>query len=684
MEKKLLIDAGHPETRLAVVEDGRIEAFGFDAKENGQLRGNIYLGSVSHVEPSLQAAFVNYGGHRDGFLPMDEIHPTYYEIPDGKSLEPAEVDQAQVDFEAAIPEPELIENPVQPSAPVDDELAGYDEWANEIPGDPEWAVEDPVYDDDGPAAAGERNGNPEASARTSSGGGRRAAAKKPKPIAEKPYQIQEVIKTKKPILVQVSREPRGSKGVALTTNISLAGRFCVLMPMSRNNQGGVSRKIRDSKQQARLRTILKDLENEYQSAIIIRSAGVECTEFEIRDDLKVLRKIWEGIREDVTQGNAPLLIYKDSDLIKDSLRDLHSKNITEILIKGDDAYRDAKQYMQMFAPDQTEMIKRYNADQPLFTKYDVNRQVEAFFDSKVVLPSGGWIFVETTEAITSIDVNSGGSTRNRNIEDTAVHTNLEAAAEAARQLRLRDISGLIVIDFIDMDRTSNRMAVEQRFRDYLKFDDAMTETSRISKFGILEMSRQRIRKNILDMSTQVCPHCHHGKLRTTESLGTAVLRRIEERAFEKPRSSAVLRVPERIFDFLGNDEQQDTLNAFKKWYDLEIQIKVESSLSHGSYELIWNGVLDKVDPMPPRKPSNKPLPKVSAAPERKRRQGDRNGAARTRARAKRSPHPEEESASGPDSLNQRRQAPKKSSRKRAGLAKRPPQIDPNPPAETGF
>ena len=483
MTRSMLIDAAHPEeTRIAVVNERRLENFDYEAAARTTLKGNIYLGKIARVEASLQAAFVDYGGNRHGFLPFADIHPDYYRLPQ-------EDRQALIEEEAA--------------ARRESDLEGGD-----------------VEDDDAEEAEAQANGRDDAQE------DRRRASR-----LRRQYKIQEVIKRRQIVLVQVSKEERGTKGAALTTYLSLAGRYCVLMPNT-GHGGGISRKITNATDRRKLKTIVEGLEVADGMAVIMRTAGVKRTKTEIKRDYDFLTRTWEGIREDTLSSTAPALIYEEADLVKRAIRDIYGRDIDEVLVEGDRAYRSAKDFMKALMPSHAKRVQQYKDQvEPLFVAHGIEDQLYDLHTARVELPSGGYLVIDSTEALVAIDVNSGRATRERNIEETAVKTNLEAADEVARQLRLRDLAGLIVIDFIDMDERRNNSQVERRLKDALGSDRARVQVGRISALGLLEMSRQRLRPSIHESSTVACPHCNgSGFMRSVESSALQTARAIEQEA----------------------------------------------------------------------------------------------------------------------------------------------------------
>ncbi len=483
MTRSMLIDAAHPEeTRIAVVNERRLENFDYEAAARTTLKGNIYLGKIARVEASLQAAFVDYGGNRHGFLPFADIHPDYYRLPQ-------EDRQALIEEEAA--------------ARRESDLEGGE-----------------VEDDDAEEAEAQANGRDDAQE------DRRRASR-----LRRQYKIQEVIKRRQIVLVQVSKEERGTKGAALTTYLSLAGRYCVLMPNT-GHGGGISRKITNATDRRKLKTIVESLDVADGMAVIMRTAGVKRTKTEIKRDYDFLTRTWEGIREDTLSSTAPALIYEEADLVKRAIRDIYGRDIDEVLVEGDRAYRSAKDFMKALMPSHAKRVQQYKDQvEPLFVAHGIEDQLYDLHTARVELPSGGYLVIDSTEALVAIDVNSGRATRERNIEETAVKTNLEAADEVARQLRLRDLAGLIVIDFIDMDERRNNSQVERRLKDALGSDRARVQVGRISALGLLEMSRQRLRPSIHESSTVACPHCNgSGFMRSVESSALQTARAIEQEA----------------------------------------------------------------------------------------------------------------------------------------------------------
>ena len=543
MANKMLIDATHPEeTRVVVVRGNRVEEFDFEAANRKPLRGNIYLAKVTRVEPSLQAAFIEYGGNRHGFLAFSEIHPDYYQIPvaDRQALLDEEERQQRKDAED-----EAEERPKGRSRRgrgAAKEAAG-DETVSEAPA--EDAAEDSAdekprgrnrrrpsqasSDDEGGGEVEEIGGEEEVVEQVGSDDALEEVPERGAPrVRARQYKIQEVIKRRQIMLVQVVKEERGNKGAALTTYLSLAGRYSVLMPNTARG-GGISRKITSADDRKRLKEVASDLDVPEGMGVILRTAGANRTKTEIKRDFEYLLRLWENVRELTLGSTAPSLVYEEGSLIKRSIRDLYNKDIDEVLVSGDEGYREAKDFMRMLMPSHAKNVKPYKELQPIFTRFGVESQLDAMFLPQVQLKSGGYLVINPTEALVSIDVNSGRSTREHNIEDTALKTNLEAAEEVARQLRLRDLAGLVVIDFIDMDEKRNNRAVERKLKDCLKNDRARIQLGRISHFGLMEMSRQRIRTGVLESSTEVCPHCGGtGHVRSSPSVALQLLRAAED------------------------------------------------------------------------------------------------------------------------------------------------------------
>lgn len=556
--KRMLVDAIHPEeTRIVVTSGNRLEEFDFESATRRQLRGNIYLAKVTRVEPSLQAAFIEYGGNRHGFLAFSEIHPDYYQIPvaDREALLREEHEEDDHHDEAADENISLPEGVTEPDAETDTQDM---EGASHIEQAP--ANTEPVESIGGADALEEV---PE----------RRRQSQN-----RRHYKIQEVIKRRQVMLVQVVKEERGNKGAALTTYLSLAGRYSVLMPNTARG-GGISRKITNAADRKRLKEITSDLEVPQGMGVILRTAGASRTKAEVKRDFEYLMRLWESVRELTLKSQAPCLVYEEGSLIKRTIRDLYNKDIDEVFVAGDDAYREAKDFMRMIMPSHAKNVQLYKEDQPLFSKYGIEAQLDSMFSPTVTLPSGGYIVINPTEALVSIDVNSGRSTKEHNIEDTALQTNLEAADEVARQLRLRDLAGLIVIDFIDMMENRSNRAVERKLKDCLKDDRARIQVGRISHFGLMEMSRQRIRFGVVESSTHKCPICDGtGLVRSTESLALMIMRHIEDHVLRRQGQSINVRVPIEVALYILNFKR-DTLTALEIRNTLSITITADGKMT---------------------------------------------------------------------------------------------------------
>ncbi|SOB79840.1 ribonuclease E [Sphingomonas guangdongensis] len=574
MTTRMLIDARHrEETRVAVVKGNRIEEFDFESAERKQLKGNIYLAKVTRVEPSLQAAFVDYGGNRHGFLAFSEIHPDYYQIPkeDREALLREEAEHAAE--EAALRAEQDAE---------DDEAEG-DEADERDPGDRDHDEDDHDHDgdaDDEVAHEEVSEGEDARPRRKRRGGGDDAAVealRERRMSLRRRYKIQDVIRRRQVLLVQVVKEERGNKGAALTTYLSLAGRYCVLMPNTAHG-GGISRKISNASDRKRLKSIMADLNLPSTMGCIVRTAGLQRTKTEIKRDFDYLARLWDGIRETTLQSAAPALVYGDSDLLKRAIRDIYNKDIDEIIVEGEDGYRQAREFMKLLMPSHARRIKHYSDPVPLFQRAHVEDQLSAMYHPVVQLKSGGYLVINPTEALVSIDINSGRSTREHNIEQTATATNLEAAQEIARQLRLRDMAGLVVIDFIDMDHGSNVRKVEKAMKEALKNDRARIQVGRISSFGLMEMSRQRLRTGVLEASTRQCPHCEGtGLVRTASSAGLSALRLIEDEAARGRGSQIVLRASQEAAFYLLNRKRAE-LAEIEDRYGVTVEVTADGEI----------------------------------------------------------------------------------------------------------
>lgn len=706
MANKMLIDATHPEeTRVVVLRGNRVEEFDFETAHRRQLRGNIYLAKVTRVEPSLQAAFVEYGGNRHGFLAFSEIHPDYYQIPvaDRQALLEDEARAARESDEdeggnghrggrrrrsrhrdrAQSRGDETIH-----SEPVNGEALGSDDATHDARDADDHATGEPQPDDhaenaryeagddtvnaggantvlaassseepageaanppvpaeigtpvehpqpefaaqaqiDPPAeapqhgetvehAATEAGEQPEMHAseahqhdgnghdanghdvhETNGHGPEEHGAEEEEEIVEsvggvdaieevmerapryrRQYKIQEVIKRRQVMLVQVVKEERGTKGAALTTYLSLAGRYCVLMPNTARG-GGISRKITSAEDRKKLREIAEELEVPEGMGVILRTAGAARTKAEVKRDFEYLLRLWEQVRDLTLKSTAPTLVYEEGSLAKRSIRDLYSKDIDEIIVAGDQGYRDAKDFMRMLMPSHAKNVKLYQDSQPVYTRYGIESQLDAMFSPTVQLRSGGYIVINQTEALVAIDVNSGRSTREHHIEDTALKTNCEAAEEVARQLRLRDLAGLIVIDFIDMDEKRNNRTVERRLKDALRNDRARIQVGRISHFGLMEMSRQRIRTSVLESSTEKCPHCGGtGHVRSVSSVALQLLRSIEETLLKGPTHNLIVRTRPEIALYVLNHKRAH-LRALEERFRVAITVNSDEEVA---------------------------------------------------------------------------------------------------------
>jgi ribonuclease E len=703
MANKMIIDASHPEeTRVVVLRGNRVEEFDFESASKRPLRGNIYLAKVTRVEPSLQAAFVDYGGNRHGFLAFSEIHPDYYQIPvadrqallEEEALSQREDDEEangerrsrrhrrprRPEAEARIEQSETLSEPAPADDVGSDELAPTPPFAN-------LAGESAEAEPDGagpsmeavsseasppPAAAApgseddERSGvdsrpetpNPSEPDEAETGGtfihvlsgadSREAPAEAAAPTDEvergenlledddrevttleggseervapsrkqqvedegepveqiggdaleeiprrtprlrRQYKIQEVIKRRQVLLVQVVKEERGSKGAALTTYLSLAGRYSVLMPNTARG-GGISRKITNAQDRSRLKGIAEELDVPEGMGVILRTAGASRTKAEVKRDFEYLLRMWETVRETTLASSAPMLVYEEGSLIKRAIRDLYSKEVEEIVVAGEAGYREARQFMRLLMPSHVNSVQLYRDTQPVFAKAGVESQLDAMFSNQVTLRSGGYIVINQTEALVAVDVNSGRSTREHNIEDTALRTNLEAADEIARQLRLRDLAGLIVVDFIDMEEARNNRAVERRIKDALKNDRARIQVGRISHFGLLEMSRQRIRTGVLEGSTVVCAHCQGaGVVRSTASIALHVLRVLEDALIKSSTHDVAVRTRTPVALYILNQKRAN-LRDLERRFGVAIVVEADDTLTGANYHAIERG-----------------------------------------------------------------------------------------------
>jgi ribonuclease E len=702
MANKMIIDASHPEeTRVVVLRGNRVEEFDFESASKRPLRGNIYLAKVTRVEPSLQAAFIDYGGNRHGFLAFSEIHPDYYQIPvadrqalleeealsqreedeeasgerrsrrhrhprrteiearaeDGETVseavfagefspqEPAittpsanaedSADTAAGDAgasQAALsgetnpaftvasgtsegPEPLDADFPPEAAEPSDSDLRRFTSTSAQVPLDA--ALTDEPVDAAGPggesAEREERPAEEDVHEVTTLEGGSEERVTSGKPRTEdegepveqiggdaleevprrplrsrRQYKIQEVIKRRQVLLVQVVKEERGNKGAALTTYLSLAGRYSVLMPNTARG-GGISRKITNAQDRGRLKAIAEELDVPEGMGVILRTAGASRTKAEVKRDFEYLLRMWETVRETTLASSAPTLVYEEGSLIKRAIRDLYSKEVEEIVVAGETGYREARQFMRLLMPSHVNNVQLYRDTQPVFAKAGVESQLDSMFSNQVTLKSGGYIVINQTEALVAIDVNSGRSTREHNIEDTALRTNLEAADEIARQLRLRDLAGLIVVDFIDMEESRNNRSVERRIKDALKNDRARIQVGRISHFGLLEMSRQRIRTGVLEGSTVVCPHCQGaGVVRSTASIALHVLRVLEDALIKSSSHDVTMRTRTPVALYILNQKRAN-LRDLERRFGVAIAIEADDTLTGANYHAIERG-----------------------------------------------------------------------------------------------
>jgi ribonuclease E len=699
MANKMIIDASHPEeTRVVVLRGNRVEEFDFESASKKPLRGNIYLAKVTRVEPSLQAAFIDYGGNRHGFLAFSEIHPDYYQIPvaDRQALldeeassqreedeeangerrsrrhrhprrqgvearaeysetisEGAPAEEFGVEGSAPTPTANLEGDSAGAEAGVDellpvavseevapvDRLAAHtgepiedlpaalppeaiglrdsilahsappDEAAFSVPGDEHIAApqlrdeperEERALDEDVHEVTTLEGGSEE---RVASGKPRTEDEGEPveqiggdalEEVPRRPhrsrrqYKIQEVIKRRQVLLVQVVKEERGNKGAALTTYLSLAGRYSVLMPNTARG-GGISRKITNAQDRSRLKGIAEELDVPEGMGVILRTAGASRTKAEVKRDFEYLLRMWETVRETTLASSAPTLVYEEGSLIKRAIRDLYSKEVEEIVVAGEAGYSEARQFMRLLMPSHVNSVQLYRDTAPVFAKAGVESQLDAMFSNQVTLKSGGYIVINQTEALVAIDVNSGRSTREHNIEDTALRTNLEAADEVARQLRLRDLAGLIVVDFIDMEESRNNRAVERRIKDALKNDRARIQVGRISHFGLLEMSRQRIRTGVLEGSTVVCAHCQGaGVVRSTASIALHVLRVLEDALIKSSANDLIVRARTPVALYILNQKRLN-LRDLERRFGVVILVEADDTLTGANYHAIERG-----------------------------------------------------------------------------------------------
>jgi ribonuclease E len=547
MTKTMLIDAAHAEeTRVVVVDGTRVEEFDFESASRKQLRGNIYLAKVTRVEPSLQAAFIEYGGNRHGFLAFNEIHPDYYQIP-------------LADREALMREQEEEEDE-NPEPRGRKTANGAAQASSEPAAEGDEEDDEPVIDNDDDDDVMEEE-----------------VARRRRRLMRR-YKIQEVIRRRQIMLVQVVKEERGNKGAALTTYLSLAGRYGVLMPNTARG-GGISRKIDTATDRKRLKAVVQSLDVPQGMGLIVRTAGAKRTKAELKRDYDYLLRLWENIREKTLHSIAPALIYEEEDLVKRAIRDLYDKDIDGVFVEGAAGFKEARDFMRMLMPSQAKKVQLYTEPTPLFVKHRVEDHLSQIYSPNVALRSGGYLVINQTEALVAVDVNSGRSTRERNIEATALKTNLEAAEETARQLRLRDLAGLVVIDFIDMDESKNNRAVEKKLKDCLKDDRARVQMGKISAFGLMEISRQRRRSGVLEGTTHVCEHCAGtGRVRSVESSALAALRTLELEAL-KGGGEVTLKTAPDVGLYILN-EKRAHLARLQTTVGLYVTVQPDSALAH--------------------------------------------------------------------------------------------------------
>ena len=620
MPKKMLIDAAHvEETRVVVVDGNRVEEFDFESETRRQLAGNIYLAKVTRVEPSLQAAFVDYGGNRHGFLAFSEIHPDYYQIPIADREALMEEERAYAEAQRELEEGGQAEkkrsrvksraksiksdDSIQKHEVEEDNngelsVAGESETAFDSDSDDNLTVKTDIKNselsndssdlinavdkvDPSSEISAEDGLNEIESISEADDPLDLRVISKPRP---RRYKIQEVIKVRQILLVQVVKEERGNKGAALTTYLSLAGRYCVLMPNTARG-GGISRKITNAVDRKKLKEIAGDIEVPSGAGLIVRTAGAKRTKTEIKRDYEYLQRLWEQIRELTLKSIAPSKIYEEGDLVKRSIRDLYNRDIDEVLVEGEIGHKIAKDFMRMIMPSHTKNVKQYSDPLPLFSRYQVETYLTSMFNPVVQLKSGGYLVIGVTEALVAIDVNSGRATKEGSIEETALKTNLEAAEEVSRQLRLRDLAGLIVIDFIDMEDRRNNSAVERKLKDKLKTDRARIQVGRISGFGLLEMSRQRLRPGMIEATTQNCLHCHGtGLIRSEENLALSIIRQIEDEGVRGRSSEIIVKCPVSVANFIVNQKREHIANIEAR-FSLFVRINADTALVSPEYSI---------------------------------------------------------------------------------------------------
>ncbi|MGB0935125.1 MAG: Rne/Rng family ribonuclease [Alphaproteobacteria bacterium] len=578
--KRMFIDAAHPEeVRVAVVDDkNKLEELDFETSTKAILKGNIYLAKVTRVEPSLQAAFVEYGGNRHGFLPFSEIHSDYFRIPvEDRERIQGEIDQCKKSSKSSADEDDDVEQ-ADTEAPADDAGQATDAAAPEESSEAK------------PANTAEQSNT---------------SNEKVDSFHDR-YNIQEVIQRNQILLIQVTKEERKNKGAALTSHLSLAGRYCVLMPNSARS-GGVSRKITSYNDRKRLREALREVNTPEGMSLIVRTAGKDLSKAEIKRDAEYLMKLWDRIREKTMESTAPALIYEEANLIKRALRDMYNKTVDKIIVEGDECYKLAREFINDILPSHVRKVQQYKSDHtPIFQHYGIEEQIAALHDPTVQLPSGGSIVFNPTEALVAVDINSGKSTKERHIDKTALNTNMEASVEIARQLKLRDLGGLIVIDYIDMENDSHIKSVENALRNALQSDRARTQVGNISSFGLMEMSRQRMRPSIMEIGAMVCPQCHGvGMVRSTESATLDILRVLEERAREKSQRLYTVLAPVDVATFILNSKRRQ-LHAIEAKHRVSIAVHGRPTLMPPHYEIHEGAYVEQDDfeePTPMEAPS---------------------------------------------------------------------------------
>jgi len=647
MSNKMLIDASHPEeTRVVVTHGNRIEEFDFESEHKKQLKGNIYLARITRVEPSLQAAFVEYGGNRHGFLAFSEIHPDYYQIPvaDRLALLEAEAQAAEQENENSdSPAPEAV-NGKKPrrrgsraktkAAQAEDESVAEeletDDEQEDMDSDSEAEPEEPVE------IAGFEDAMEEVPTQR---------------LARRDYKIQEVIKRRQIVLVQITKEERGNKGAALTTYLSLAGRYSVLMPNTARG-GGISRKITNVSDRKRLRDVVKELEVPKGMGVILRTAGASRTKAEVKRDYEYLIRLWENVRDLTLNSTAPALVYEEGDLIKRSIRDLYNKDISEILVAGEKGYREAKDFMRMLMPSHAKTVQPYRDKLPIFARNGIESQLDRMLQPEAGLKSGGYIVINQTEALVSIDVNSGRATKEHSIEETATQTNLEAAEEIARQLRLRDLAGLVVIDFIDMQDKRNIRMVEKKLKDCLKDDRARIQVGRISHFGLMEMSRQRLRASVLESTTQPCPHCSGtGYIRSESSVALHVIRSIEEYLLRNNQHNIIVRTPVNTALYVLNHKRK-VLGELESRFSLNIDIEADDSVGTQHLAIYKGSVVE-----------HKPQDDIPSLPAMDHVPDEKDSTADTQPEAEENARQDREGRSGEEERKRRRRRGRRGGRR---------------------